>query len=148
MRNGRYQASYVLNGVRLYSPEGTYSNENDARGWLADERRDNERDEWKPFDQRPDKSLPKLPAPTVAEYASGWLRRGTIRGATRTKYERDMRLRVLPALGNLPIDQVTRSTVATWWRAMTVAGQNRCHDQTYSMLHAMMATAIDEGRIS
>ena len=147
--SGRYQASYVLNGVRYTSPDGTYTSKLDAQAWLAGERRKIELDEWVPFGQREDKKPKPEPVklPTVAEYARDWFARGSIRGSTRTKYERDLRLRVLPAFGKTKLDKVTRQDVALWWRAMTKNGRRRCHDSTYSTFRTMLAFAIDDGLI-
>lgn len=48
MRNGRIQASYIhANGRRYYAPS-TFTAKMDAEGWLSNERKLIELDEWTP----------------------------------------------------------------------------------------------------
>jgi len=146
-RSGRFAASYTFNGVEIRCPLGTFRTQGDARRWLAEERRLIERGDWLPFDQRHDGTLPEpepVRVPTVGEYVADWLSRGSIRGSTRTKYERDLRLRVLPVFGRTRLDEITREDVTRWWRAMTRAERLPCHDSTYSTFRTMMGFAVDD----
>jgi len=115
---------------------------------LSDERKKIEREEWLPFDERPDKTPKPVvkPArlPTLKQYAADWMERTPHRPTTRTGYERYLRIWILPVLGSKRLDDVTRQAVIAWWRGMTKGGQRRVHDQAFGLLHTIMAAAVDD----
>jgi len=149
LKSGRYQVSFMLDGVRLVSPDGTYTSKLDAQAWLAGERRKIELDEWLPFDERADRAAkPAAPTPkrlpTLRTYAADWMERTPHRPGTAAQYERHLRLRILPALGGKRLDEITRPVVIGWWRLMIRGGQNRACDQTFALLRTIMAAAVDD----
>jgi integrase len=68
---------------------------------------------------------PEPPAgPTLAEYADLWLTRLTaIRTATRNSYRGHLFNRVLPALGDTPLDGLRRGQVREWVAGMEQSGE-------------------------
>lgn len=145
--SGRWQASYVApTGSRVTAPS-TYGARVDAEGWLADERRYLERvgpDSWKPERQRGEQLDPR----TLREYSVDWLRRPRIRATTREKYAQALRLRVLPTLGDVPVVQLSRAQVGSWWRGLDHDKHPRACDLAYQALRTMMGAAVDEELIA
>jgi len=56
---------------------------------------------------------------TVREYAITWMKRSTrLRPTTRDQYERHLRLRIIPGLGKVPLIELNRERVLTWWNSL------------------------------
>ncbi|MDR2930623.1 MAG: site-specific integrase [Propionibacteriaceae bacterium] len=141
----RFQASFIGPDAIRYAASTTYTRKADAERWLADEQRRMEyaeAGEWvAPMDRAQVKA--KLQDYlTVGEYAATWLAAEDIRPSTRTLYERLIRLRINPGIGHQRLDRIDRSIVARWWASTP---KTRADHQAYSLLHAIMGAAIDEG---
>ena len=161
-----FTASYHY-GVAEYRSPITYQTEGDARAWLAKERRLIETGEWTPPAGREAARLEAerhaRDALTVAGYAANWLDRATLSPTTRARYAQLLRYyinaepippktpkgkprRVTPkGVGGVPVADLTRATVSAWWQALPLATARRSCDLAYSLLHAIMQAATDDG---
>jgi integrase len=96
---------------------------------------------------------------TLAEYASHWLEGVAalrVRPASVEQYALRLRLRVLPAIGHLPLTSITRETVRTLIGDMVRGGSRRSTGQpvsratvreTVRTLNNVLATAEEDGLI-
>ncbi|MDR2895456.1 MAG: site-specific integrase [Propionibacteriaceae bacterium] len=145
MRSGRFQASFIGPDAIRHAAPTTYSRKTDAERWLADEQRRVEIAEpgdWTPPMGRGQVRAKLQDCLTVGEYAVAWLAADDIRPSTRALYERLIRLRIVPGLGNERLDRIDRSTIAKWWASTP---KTRADHQAYSLLRTIMSAAIDEG---
>ena len=151
-KSGNFTASYRHLGVE-YHCWHVFSTKTAAQNWLADELTKIEAHTWKPFDQRedvpkPPPPPPPPPLPTLDQFAADWLARAPLRDGTIEHYDRQLRKRILPAFGQMHLDEITRAEVRTWWRAMTKDGERRCHHHSYGLLHTIMEIAIADELIT
>jgi integrase len=87
----------------------------------------------------------------LRDYAPRWLAdRPNLRPRTRELYESELRLHILPALGNVELGQVTPARVRSWRAELFAAGRVGMSTvaKCYRLLHAMMATALEDGLIA
>lgn len=87
--------------------------------------------------------------PTFDAYAERWLRRRRVRGRplklrTVVGYERQLRLHILPTFGQVPIAALNRVQVRTWYDALTEARGASVAAESYLLLHAICATAVED----
>jgi integrase len=171
LRSGRYEASYISpEGTRQYAPE-TYSARPDAEGWLRDERRLIEWDEWLPLSARDlvvpsdaDQSPAGLDEPdsagdargdegstvTLGAYARDWIRNrvtrkgGPLHPRTRIEYLGYID-GILEPLMRLRIESVTATEVAKWHgqHARTPALRHKA----YSFMSSVFRTAIEQDEL-
>ena len=135
--SGRYQARYRVDRTWRGAPT-TFRTKRDADAFLAATRADLERGTW----HDPEAGKVKL-----REYATRWLReRPTLRPRTREVYEANLRLHILPALGDVDLNKITTSRVRAWYSDLLRAGKPgpptvaKC----YRLLHATLATAVED----
>src|SRR5580693_5227538 len=82
--SGYTQASYVHDDDRRYTAPHTFSTMMDAEGWLRDERKLIDREEWTPPQSRAE--VKALAGVTVSEFAKGWLPQRDLTDKTRALY--------------------------------------------------------------
>lgn len=88
---------------------------------------------------------------TLRQYAEDWLdeRRNKngepLRPSTRRVYEIYLRSHINPVLGDLPLAKITPTVVREWYRE-TLRDRPTLRARTYSLLHAILATAVDDER--
>jgi len=85
--------------------------------------------------------------PTLREWSERWLASlSGIADRTRHDYGRDLRLHVLPTLGDMPLQRLSREDVGLWVNRIDDAGKA---PKTIKNLHAMLSTllraAVHEG---
>ena len=159
LRSGRYQASYVgPDGVRHYAAE-TYSARADAEGWLSDERRMVEWDEWiapairrveaeAELKMEQDRADPPMTQTglTLGAYAQTWIEgRVTSNGAplhprTRAEYLGYLD-GILSSLASRPLVQITSADVARWHGAH--ASTPALRHKAYSFMNSVFRTAVE-----
>ena len=137
LNSGRYQARYRFEGVERTGPT-TFRTKSEANAWLAQVRVDLDRGAWVD---------PDAGCISLANYASGWLaERPGLRPRTRELYESELRLHILPVLGDLQLRHLSSARVRTWHAEMskrerpgptTVA---KC----YRLLRAILMTAVED----
>lgn len=156
LRSGRYQTSYVgPDGQRHYSVE-TYTARGDAEGWLRDERRLVEWNQWvAPGDRHaidpegaPGDSEPmhRQQVPTLGAYARSWIdSRVTSKGAPlhpRTRAEYLAYLDgILKLLAERPINEITAGQVARWHGAHSKTPALR--HKAYSFMKSVFRTSVE-----
>ncbi|MEU4217560.1 site-specific integrase [Actinoplanes sp. NPDC026623] len=96
-------------------------------------------------DPRQDEST----APTLRVWCARWLPAKTrITPGTRRRYGRQLELRILPALGDLLIDQITPTDIGKFLNDLRADGlSNATLTRYYSVLHGALEAAIKEGLI-
>lgn len=139
MRSGRFQASYVVDGVRHLAPV-TFSSRGDAGAWLDMRHAELLEHRWKP---------PAPPEPdqtTLRAYSARWLdtrrnRRGEpLKPRTKALYEGLLDSHILPAFGDYTLPEITPDMIDDWHAdLLPEAPTRRAH--AYSLLSSMMRTA-------
>lgn len=142
--SGNYQASYIGPDVTRHAAPTTYTSRMEAEGWLRDERRRIEADDWTPPEERRAAKLQK--GQTFGEYAETWLaNRRTTRGEplkprTAAEYRRYLDVHILPTLGGVPLPQLTEPRVTAWFESLDPrAPTARAH--AYQLMNAICSTA-------
>lgn len=138
MRSGRVQASYIAEDGRRYYSLHTYDSRTDAEGWLANERKLMELGEWSPPESRA--ALKVLTGVTLREYAEQWMAQRDLTPKTRALYNRLLKTRILPNLGDDILRAITPATVRSWWVSL---GRETPTSNThaYQLLKAIFSTA-------
>jgi len=155
--SGMFAASYRHGGIvgvrpsTLYRAPHTFSTERAARVWLDGEKALIDAGTWTAPAER---ALAAQVAPepvdvlTVGEYAWRWLKAShRIRETTRALYERHIRLRIDPGLGDVPLAELTRAQVVKWWGDLDHT-KERTADTAYSLLRTILYGAVDDGLIA
>ena len=133
--SGRYQAKFRVHGVWKTAPT-TYTTKRDADAYLAATHADLERGTWHD---------PEAGRVMLRRYAEVWLeQRPNLRPRTREQYEANLRLHILPTMGEIEIGRIAPGTVRAWHSGLLNAGKPgpptvaKC----YRLLNAMMVTAV------
>ena len=139
----RYQASYAGPDLQRHSALVTFTSAADAETWLVDERRLIESGHWKPPSRRvPVAAEPARGPLTVAGFAEPWLADLELRPATRRDYDSLLMNHIKPTLGDVPLTEVTKATVRTWWSSLD-ASKPRARSKAFQLLHNIMAGAVE-----
>jgi integrase len=87
---------------------------------------------------------------TFEEYSSRWLAERPLRPRTRELYDGQLRLHILPVLGETELDQITPSRNRTWRANFISAGKPGASTiaKCYRLVHAVFATAVEDGIVS
>ena len=119
----------------------TFRTRREAESYLSSTRTDLERGTWQPVDHAPHPLL---------EYAGQWMeQRDNLRPRSRDQYELQLRLRILPRLGDVDLSDLTVARVRTWRAELIRAGDRPpTVAKAYRLLHAIMATALEDELIS
>ena len=139
--SGRWQARYQVQGTWRNAPE-TFRTKSLADSWLAATRTDLERGNWI------DPSAGKV---HLAAYAQGWLAAWPeLRPRTKENYRSLLKLHILPTLGQVELGDLSPATVRTWRAGLIEAGHpgSSTIAKAYRLLHAMCATALEDGAIA
>lgn len=133
--SGRYQARYRVEGLRIQA-ETTFRTKGDAEAYLATVRADMARGVWL------DPSAGKV---TLREYALRWLeQRPDLRPRTVELYEGELRLHILPGLGEVELAKLSPAKVREWHSGLLRAGKpgRPTVAKCYRLLHTIMNTAV------
>jgi integrase len=133
----RYQASYLVDGVRYKAAE-TFEDKEGADMWLAERRREIRGDEW----IAPSKGAPL----TFGTYAKGWLEHRQLKPRTRYHYEKMLDSRIFPRFKNVPIRAISAEMIDHWYAAQ---GDERptARSHAYGLLRAILAGAVQDQKI-
>ena len=148
--SGRWQAFYRYGEIR-HNAGSTFETKMDAEGWLVDERRLIERDEWSPPAARrraSQEAEQARVANTFTAYARAWLSgRHDLRPTTRASYSTSLERHLLPAFGTMPMDEIKTDTVRIWFQSYgTRTPTARGH--AYQVLSTIMRQAEDDNIIT
>lgn len=146
-----WRARYTRNG-QWHTPGHTFSTFALADGWLADEQRLIDRDEWTPPAERRAKAeaVAQVDGLTFGEYSDRWVEHRQVRGrpikATTAHGYRDILARQLAHFRDVPLVTITREQATAWYQAQDPAKTTiRAH--AYALFRSIMATAVDDGLI-
>lgn len=138
--SGRYQASYTGPDLARHTGPATFEAKQDAENWLSREHGLIATDSWTPPARR--SSSRSKPA-TLGLYAEAWLADRELKPRTRAHYRSVLDSRILPALGEVPIRDLTPPVVRAWHADLGKARPTiRAH--AYSLLRAILATAVSD----
>ena len=134
-RSGRYSAAYVGPDTKLHKAPRTYSQESDAEGWLAAERRKIDLGTWG--------AIERSDGITLRTYSDRWIEQRNLRPSTRAHYESMLNRLILPDLGDAKMVTLTPAKVRQWHAELGVGHPTR-NAHCYALLHAICATAVQD----
>lgn len=107
--SGRYQASFVLDGITHNAPM-TFQTKADATAWKDTQRVEIERGSWKPKDEGNQ---------LFGDFANKWLEsKKVVRKTTFEGYEQLLRCYILPKWGSWRLNAIKAIDVQTWLTSM------------------------------
>ncbi len=142
--SGRFQASYMGPDLMRDCAPATYTTRMDAEGWLRDERRLIEHDEWTPPKLRAEAKHQRGKA--FQEYATGWLEIRNLKPRTRQGYS-ELLAGPLASLHKTPLNMLTAEVVRHWHAGLPADTPTK-NAHSYGLLHTMMNTAVIDGLIT
>ncbi len=117
----------------------TYKTKRDAQAFLAATRADIERGTW---------VAPETGRVPLRQYAEQWLeqKRPTLRPRSYEGYEANLRLHILPKLGNKDLSKLEPGAIRAWRAELLAAGKPGAPTiaKCYRLLHAVLATALED----
>lgn len=137
LSSGRYQARYRTEGVAYTGPT-TFRTKGDANAWLAGVRTDLDRGSWVD---------PDAGCVTLTDFAITWLaERPGLRPRTRELYEGELRLHILPALGDTQLRHLSTARVRSWHAELTQRAKPgpTTVAKCYRLLRAILSTAVED----
>jgi integrase len=142
LSSGRWQARISGPAGKMTSL-GTFATKREADRVLAAAETDQARGTW--LD-------PSSGKQRFGDFAEHWMRTRTLRPMTRTLYERQLRLRILPAFETLTVTEITPTLVREWYAGLMADAKRRGRgvvtvETTYRLLRAILSTAVEDGLI-
>ncbi|SPD86044.1 tyrosine-type recombinase/integrase [Micropruina glycogenica] len=127
----------------------------DAEGWLHEERKLIEANEWSPPKHRAEKARGAAKTPDFETYAKKWIaKRRTdkgepLRASTRANYEATLEHHLVTTFGRMRLRDITKGAVRRWYEdAMEGNSDNpRAISKAYGLMRAIMNSAVDEDLI-
>ncbi|MGD1173764.1 tyrosine-type recombinase/integrase [Mycobacterium seoulense] len=149
--SGRYQASYVGPDDKLHKAPETFDAREDAEAWLADRRREIDRELWSPPATTEQKKAKRKAEVKFGDYAEKWLETRTVRGRpiklrTREHYEALLEHHVYPTFKTKALRDISMESVDRWY-ARTLKDRPTTRAHTYSLLRTILETARTRDRI-
>ena len=145
--SGRYRARYTGPDMALHNGPTTFEMMLDAEAWLTDERRLVTSGAWRSPKARTEQARAAAAARRArmfADYARAWLDGlHDIRPTTRASYASSLERHLIPAFGDIPVDEIGTEQVREWFASY--GGRTptaRAH--SYAVLKAVMAQAEDD----
>jgi integrase len=154
--SGNWQARYTGPDDVEHKALTTFISREHAEGWLTDERRLISDSRWTPPTVRLAAAVAGAGShklPTLEEWVETVVRRRESRlrrplaATTADLYRKDARLRIIPDLGRLRLDQLTRARIAGWWDGLDQSTPTQ-NARAYSLLRSVMVDAVDDELIA
>lgn len=139
--SGRWQASYTGPDGNVYIAPETFDDKIDAEAWLTDRRREIDRELWSPSSGQEQR-----PGATFGEYANGWMKQRGIKDRTRQHYQKLLHNHILETFEDANLRDITPAAVRHWY-ATTAVGTPTMRAHAYSLLRAIMQTALSDDLI-
>lgn len=155
LASGRHQAVYTGPDLLRHVAPTTFQAKIDAEGWLHEERKLIEANEWSPPKHRAEKARAVATTPDFETYAKKWIaKRRTdkgepLRASTRANYEATLEHHLVPTFGRMRLRDITKGSVRRWYED-TLEGNGdtpRANSKAYGLLRAIMNSAVDEDLI-
>jgi integrase len=137
--SGKWQARYRgPDGLPRTAPK-PLDTKRAAERWLVECEAEVLRGEW---------TDPEAGKVRLGEYAGRWVKERELKARTREEYERHLRLHVIPQLGHVEIGDLVPGHVRSWRSGLLEVGVGQSTvAKTYRILHAILATAVDDDLI-
>lgn len=104
-----------------------------AEAWLNAERILIDRGEWKsPTRREQEARLAEARAITLRDWAQRSIAGKTLRDGTRYRYEKALEKRILPVLGDIPLKDLTRLDITSWYTALRLALAQEAKSRTWA----------------
>ncbi len=136
--SGRWRARYTGPDGMRHSAPTTFDTKGDADTWLTLRRSEVLREEWTP------KQASHSP---FGEYAATWLADRPLKPRTRQHYASVLEHQILPTFRDVPLKAITPSTIRRW-HASLPADRPTLRSHAYSLLRAILQTALHDGEIT
>lgn len=152
LASGRWQASYVGVDQQRHVAPVTYSSKIDAEGWLRDERRLVESDDWTSPNERASSRRQAERTVTFDDYSDRWistrrtLKGAALRPATVAGYRTTLERYLEPTFGGFELKDISKEAVRSWYATLD-ASQPRATSKAYGLLRAIMNSAVDDDLI-
>jgi integrase len=144
--SGRYRVRITDPATGERTSLGTYATKADAERAFAQALTEQGRGSW---------VRPSNAATPLSDYAAQWLAARLGRGGAplrprvRELYEGQLRLHILPALGNVPLARLQPATIRKWYGNLLEEGPGASTTaKCYRLLHAILNTAVEDGLIA
>lgn len=142
--SGRWQASYIGPDISRHNAPQTFEAKQDAEAWLGKEHGFIAAETWIAPSRR---AAARARPSTLSDYAEAWLLDRDLKPRTRAHYRALLDQRILPALADQPISDITPLAVRTWYASLPKDRPTiRAH--SYSLLRAILGTAVSEDVIA
>jgi integrase len=142
--SGNYQASYFHGEKRHFAPN-TFGTKIAAEAWLGAEKKLIDFDQWTPVTSRVARR--KLESVTLDEYGKRWISERQLKPRTRLEYESMFTRLVAPGLGAVQLRELDAGAVRAWFHGLGHKYVRR-NSHAYGLLHAILATAVDDELIA
>jgi len=139
--SGRWQAAYSGPDTAVYTAPRTFAAKLDAEAWLTDRRREIDREQWSPPGATPAQTQ------TLAEYAVPWLAQRSLKPRTREHYHQLLHRLILPALGSVPLRNLTVTRVRQWHAGLSPRSPTMTA-HAYSLLRTILYSAVTDELIT
>jgi integrase len=139
--SGKWQATFIGPDARRRPAPETFDSKLDARAWCDAQASDVELGLW-----HPDETKSRRRGLTLAIFGEDWLKTRELRPSTLSDYQRYWRTRIVPELGDVPLNRISPEMVRRWYAAQDPT-KATIRANTYALLKAVMATAVDEGLV-
>lgn len=90
--------------------------------------------------RRPQRREPS-PCPTLQQWTLTWAADHTVAPTTAAKYDSLLRQHILPAFGQLPLDEITRAAVKAWGNALHARMASSSADSIMALLSTILGEA-------
>jgi len=138
-RSGRFQASYVVDGVRHLGPV-TFATKTAAAAWLDMRHAELLEHRWKPAPP------PERGKVTFETYARRWLAERELKPRTRAEYGKTLDSKLVPVFGARFVRDITPDDVREWYRSLDPQ-KKTARTHAYALLRTILGTAASEGEI-
>lgn len=143
--SGRYQARYTGPDGAMHRAPSTFDAKDDALAWLRDERRLIDWGTWTaPAERTTAQRAASIP---LRDWAESWLVERDLTPKTRALYRDLLDSRILPALGDEKLTNITPAAVRAWYAGMGKTHPTRTA-HTYSLLRTILGTAVSDGLLT
>lgn len=138
--SGRWQPRYRAHDGRLVPAPVTFPTKADAGLWLAAAEAEQARGSW---------VEPGAGKVTLAEYAWAWWHaKVDLAPRTREIYALQLRLHILPALGEVELRKLTPELIRAWYAELTRERGASVAAKAYTRLRQILTQAVNDDRIA
>jgi integrase len=138
LKSGKYQARYVHPRTGKQVSAGTFLRHQDAKDALTNLAADMSRGEWVD---------PVAGRMTLREWSEVWLAAKTVSRRSLDSYRSDLRIHILPTLGDESLAKLSSTDVREWYGTLVERGKPSAAAKAYRTLKTCLNAAVDDGKI-